>query len=70
MWAGAAMAALIGVVTFFGHGEYRPLWRDKFSEKDGHRLARDMPRRVAISIIEEIGETTPGMANLSASVMR
>lgn len=43
---------------------------DKFSEKDGHRLVRDMPRRVAISIIEEIGETTPGMANLSASVMR
>jgi integrase len=29
-----------------------------------------MPRRVAISIIEEIGEKTPGMANLSASVLR
>ena len=38
--------------------------------EDGHRLARDMPRRVAISVIEEIGETTPGMANLSASVLR
>jgi integrase len=43
---------------------------DKFARKDGHRLVRDMPRRVAISIIEEIGETTPGMANLSAAVMR
>jgi integrase len=43
---------------------------DKFSQKDGHRLVRDMPRRVAVSMIEEIGETTPGMANLSASVMR
>jgi enterobacteria phage integrase len=43
---------------------------DKFAQKDGHRLVRDMPRRVAISIIEEIGETAPGMANLSASVMR
>jgi integrase len=43
---------------------------DKFADQDGHRLAGDMPRRVAISIIEEIGEKTPGMANLSASVLR
>jgi enterobacteria phage integrase len=43
---------------------------DKFAAEDGHRQVRDMPRRVAISIIEEIGEKTPGMANLSASVMR
>ena len=43
---------------------------DKFAGEDGHRLVRDMPRRVAISIIEEIGEKTPGMANLSASVLR
>jgi integrase len=43
---------------------------DKFAEKDGHRLVRDMPRRVAVSIIEEIGATKPGMANLTASVMR
>jgi integrase len=43
---------------------------DKFAAEDGHRLVRDMPRRVAISIIEEIGEATPGMANLSASVLR
>jgi enterobacteria phage integrase len=43
---------------------------DKFSQEDGHRLAGDMPRRIAISIIEEIGEKTPGMANLAASVLR
>jgi integrase len=43
---------------------------DKFSREDGHRLVRDMPRRVAIRIIEEIGENTPGMANLAASVLR
>ena len=43
---------------------------DKFAAEDGHRLVRDMPRRVAVSIIEEIGEKTPGMANLSASVLR
>jgi integrase len=29
-----------------------------------------MPRRVAVSIIEEIGASKPGMANLTASVMR
>ena len=43
---------------------------DKFAEKDGHRLVRDMPRRVAIGIIEEIGASKPGMANLTGSVMR
>lgn len=43
---------------------------DKFSLEDGHRLVRDMPRRVAMSIIEEIGERKPAMANLTASVMR
>jgi integrase len=43
---------------------------DKFGQEDGHRLVRDMPRRVAMNIIEEIGETKPGMANLTASVMR
>src|SRR5580704_107595 len=43
---------------------------DKFAAEDGHRLVRDMPRRVAVSIIEEIGEKTPGMANLSSSVLR
>jgi enterobacteria phage integrase len=43
---------------------------DKFSQEDGHRLVRDMPRRVARRIIEEIGETTPSMANLTTSIMR
>jgi integrase len=43
---------------------------DKFAAEDGHRLVSDMPRRAAVSIIEEIGEKTPGMANLSSSVLR
>jgi integrase len=43
---------------------------DKFAEEDGHRLVRDMPRRVAMSIIEEIGATRPGMANLTLKAMR
>jgi integrase len=43
---------------------------DKFSQEDGHRLVRDMPRRVAMSMIEEIGTTRPGMANLTVKAMR
>jgi integrase len=43
---------------------------DNFSQQDGHRLVRDMPRRVAMSIIEEIGATRPGMANLTLKAMR
>jgi integrase len=43
---------------------------DKFAQEDGHRLVRDMPRRVARRIIEEIGETRPSMANLTTSIMR
>jgi enterobacteria phage integrase len=43
---------------------------DKFSKEDGHRLVRDMPRRVAIRMIEEIGEKKPAMANLSCKIMR
>lgn len=43
---------------------------ERFAEKDGHRLVRDMPRRVAVSIIEEIGATRPGAANLTLKVMR
>ena len=42
----------------------------KFAQEDGHRLVRDMPRRAAVAIIQEIGETRPGMANLTASIMR
>ena len=43
---------------------------EKFSQEDGHRLVRDMPRRVAMSMIEEIGTTRPGMANLTLKAMR
>ncbi len=43
---------------------------DKFRLEDGHRLVRDMPRRVAVRIVEEIGETRPAMANLSCKIMR
>ena len=43
---------------------------DRFARQDGHRLVRDMPRRVAMSIIEEIGATRPGMANLTLKAMR
>jgi len=43
---------------------------DKFRQEDGHRLVRDMPRRVARRIIEEIGDTRPSMANLTTSIMR
>ena len=43
---------------------------DKFAQEDGHRLVHDMPRRVAMSIIEDIGATRPGMANLTLKAMR
>jgi integrase len=35
----------------------------------GHRLVRDLPKLAARHIIEEIGATRPGMANLTKSVM-
>jgi integrase len=35
----------------------------------GHRLARDMPSDKARKIIEEIGTTRPGMANLTKSLL-
>jgi enterobacteria phage integrase len=43
---------------------------DKFDHEDGHRLVRDMPKSVAASIIEEIGATRPGMANLTAATLK
>ena len=43
---------------------------DKFRLDHGHRLVRDMPRRVAIRMVEEIGETRPAMANLSCKILR
>jgi integrase len=35
----------------------------------GHRLARDLPKIAARHIIEEIGATRPGMANLTRAVL-
>ena len=42
---------------------------DKIAKKHGHRLVRDMPQQKARKIIEEIGETRPGMANLTRAVL-
>ena len=39
-------------------------------EKHGHRAVRDMPRANARKIIEEIGATRPGLANLARAVLR
>lgn len=39
-------------------------------EKHGHRAARDLPRDKATKIIVEIGETRPGMANLTKGVLQ
>ena len=50
----------------------RSLYRfvlDKVSKKHGHRLVRDMPQHKGRKIIEEIGETRPGMANLTRAVL-
>jgi integrase len=43
---------------------------DKFATEDGHRLVRDMPRAVAADIVEQIGATRPGMANLTAATLK
>jgi integrase len=43
---------------------------DPVAKRDGHRLVRDMPRDKVRKIIEEIGATRPGMANLTAKVLR
>jgi integrase len=37
-------------------------------ERDGHRMAADIPQDKARKIVEEIGATRPGMANLTRSV--
>jgi site-specific recombinase XerD len=42
---------------------------DRFIETDGHRMAADMPARIAHKIIEEIGATKRAMANLTRSVL-
>lgn len=43
---------------------------NKIVDKDGHRGAADLPDDKARKIVEEIGATRPGMANLTRSVMR
>jgi integrase len=43
---------------------------DRIVRADGHRLVRDLPAGKARKIIEEIGVTRPGMANLTRAVMR
>jgi integrase len=43
---------------------------DRFRAKHGHRLVVDMPRNKVAAYIYEIGETHPGMANLTRSVLR
>jgi integrase len=42
---------------------------DAFAEKHGHRSVRDMPTHQARMLIETIGETRPGMANLTRKVL-
>jgi integrase len=42
---------------------------DAFAEKHGHRSVRDMPTYAARKLIEAIGETKPGMANLTHAVL-
>jgi integrase len=43
---------------------------DPVAQEHGHRPAATMPRKFAVRMIEEIGQTRPGMANLARSVMR
>jgi integrase len=42
---------------------------DAFVEKHGHRSVRDMPAHAARKLIEAIGATRPGMANLTHAVL-
>jgi hypothetical protein len=43
---------------------------DPIAKRDGHRLVRDMPRDKVRKILQEIGVTRPGMANLTQKVLR
>jgi integrase len=43
---------------------------DSVTERDGHRLVRDLPTDKARKVIQEIGATRPGMANLTTKVLR
>ncbi len=51
----------------------RTLYRtvlDPIGKRDGHRLVHDMPREKVRKLIEEIGATRPGMANLTRKALR
>jgi integrase len=43
---------------------------DAIARRDGHRLVRDLPRDKVRKILQEIGVTRPGMANLTQKVLR
>jgi hypothetical protein len=43
---------------------------DPVLKRDGHRLVRDLPADKARKILQEIGESRPGMANLTRAVLR
>jgi integrase len=55
-------------LSIASQGKYR-LVLDKFAREDGHRTVRGLPAPIARRIIEDIGETRPGMANLTKSVL-
>lgn len=67
------------VARFYGSVEFKNLrgrspktYRlvlDKFALADGHRTVAGLTRSIARKIIEEIGEETPAMANLTKSVL-
>jgi integrase len=51
----------------------RPTYRlilDSIAKRDGHRFVRDLPRDKVRKILQEIGRTQPGMANLTQKVLR
>ena len=43
---------------------------DSIAHRDGHRLVRDMPRDKVRKILQEIGASRPGMANLTQKILR
>jgi integrase len=43
---------------------------EPLAKAHGHRMVRDMPAKKIAKIIQEIGETKPGMANLTKSVLQ
>jgi integrase len=70
---GAVIAAFYGSADFANlKPNSQRLYRialDSIAEKHGHRPARTMPPEAATKIIESIGATRPGLANLTKKVM-